>query len=385
MAPTGETRTWRLLGLVGLANAVAVLSSPEALINPIGEWVRRHQEGFSAASVTIPSLAQVLLVPLVAVLSDRVQLAGGRRRGWLLLSALAAAACWWKFDPAGTSGISTPIGTAVLLFLAQAALAIAGGLAVDVAVPAARTGAAVAIGRVGVFVAFVAAAALGPLLDEGGTHATTRLIAGAFALLAVAVVVLGKEGPPTSRSYDTKVRPRGYWGCVLILLWIEGLGHISTFAFGARNAAGAAAPAGLVPALALLVACVYFALARSMTPSRLPTLAFALGVACTLATIGRAILPFPMAQVTTPLLVGAAWLPTVDVGMRFVRRESAALGFWLLLAVPRFVSTMLAMPLLMRLGPLPVPASAVAGLSLGLLVVGALGWRLSGRAVAAAP
>ena len=385
MAPTGETRTWRLLALVGLATAVAVLSSPEALINPIGEWILHH-DGFSGAPLSIASLAQVLLVPLVAVLSDRVHVAGGRRRGWLLLSALAAGACWWKFDPAGTSGISTPIGTAVLLFLAPAVLAIAGGLAVAVALPAARTGAAAAIGRVGVYGAYVAAAVLRPLLDERGTQATTRLIAGTFALLAVAAVVLGKEGPPpTSRSYDTKVRSRGFWGCVLILLWIEGLGHISTFAFGARGAASAAAPAGLVPALALLVACVYFALARSMTPRRLPTLAFALGVACTVATIGRAVLPFPMAQVTAPLLGGAAWLPAVDVGMRFVRRESAAFGFWWLLAVPRFVSSVVAMPLLMRLGPPPVPVSVVAYLSLGLLVVGAFGWRVSERAVVAAP
>jgi hypothetical protein len=384
MASTGETRTWRLLVLVGLANAVAVLSSPEALIKPLGEWVRHH-DGFSARSLALPALAQFFLVPVVAVLSDRVRLAGGLRRGWMFLSALAAAACWWKFDPAGTGGISTPAGTVALQFLAQAVMVVAGGLMVDVALPTARTGAAAAINRVGVYGALMAAHLLRPLLEGRGTQPTTRLIAGAFALLAVAAAVLGNEGPASPRSYDTKLRSRGFWGCMLLLLWIEGLARVSTFVIEARGATGPAAPAGLVPALALLVACVYFALARSMTPGRLPALAFALGVVSTLATVGSAVLPFPMAHVATPLLAGAAWLPTVDFGMRFVRREAAAFGLWCLFVFPRFASTALAVPLLISVATPPVSVPALAGFSLGLLVVGALGWRLSRRAVAAAP
>jgi hypothetical protein len=384
MASTGETRTWRLLALVGLANAVAALSLSDGVIDPLGQWVLHHH-GFSARSLAIPGLAQFFLAPVVAVLSDRVPLAGGRRRGWMFLTALAAAACWWKFDPAGTGGISSPTGTMGLFFLAQAVLVIAGGLAIDVAQPAARTGAAAAINRIGLYGAMFAAAFLRPLLELRGTQAPTRFIAGAFAVLAVAAALLGKEGPPPSRSYDTKLRSRGFWGGMLLLVWIEGLGQVSTFVGSAHGGAGSVAAAGLLAPLAILLACVYFALARSMAPRRLPTLAFALGVAITLATIGCAVLPSPMAHIATPLLMGAAWLPTVDLGMRFVRGESAALGLWCLFVLPRFVSRAFAVPLFISLGAPPVSVTALAGFSLGLLVIGAVGWRLSDRAVAAAP
>jgi hypothetical protein len=384
MASTGDTRTWRLLALVGLASFVAPLSMAEGLMDPLAQWVRHHH-GFSARSLAIPGLAQFFLAPVVAVLSDRVALAGGRRRGWMLLTALAAAACWWKFDPAGTGGVSSPTGTMGLLFLAQAVLVIACGLAVDVAQPAARTGAAAAINRIGLHGAFIAATFLRPLLDPRGTQPTARLIAGAFALLAVATALLGKEGPPPSRSYDTKLRSSGFWGCMLLLLWVESLGHVSTFVVKARDGAGFVPTAGILAPLALLLACVYLALASSMTPRRLPTLAFALGVASTLAAVGSAVLPSHIAHIATPLLVAAAWLPTVDVGMRFVRRESAALGMWCLFVLPRFVSRAFATPLLVGLGAPPMSVTAIVGFSIGLLVVGAFGWRLSGRAVAAAP
>jgi hypothetical protein len=46
------------------------------------------------------------------------------------------------------------------------------------------------------------------------------------------------------------------------------------------------------------------------------------------------LLPLAVAETARGVLVGLAWLPAIDLGMRFIQRDAAAFGFWCLLSRP---------------------------------------------------
>src|SRR5215831_5827033 len=85
------TRTTGLLVVLVVGQAVASLAAPGGLLTPLQDFVAEHPET-RRQLFALPTLVSLLLVPLLALLTDRVRLGGDRRRVWLALFALGVAA-----------------------------------------------------------------------------------------------------------------------------------------------------------------------------------------------------------------------------------------------------------------------------------------------------
>jgi hypothetical protein len=376
----------RLLGVAAIAWGMGALGSPNGLVDAQSEWIRGHLGGISAA-FALASLAQIVVVPFLALLSDKTRLSGGRRRAWIVLTALGLAAFWFLFDPRASGGVSSAFGLAAAALLLRLLSAVAGGLAVDVGLRNGVTGAA--SGAYGLaFGGATLLTSLGRILLRGDATASSRVLAIAFACVAAAVLVFGREEPATLASPPPDAptfRSRGFWAGVLSLMWLNLLQEISRLSLQHRGLDPHAVLLvdWIVPAVLCLYAGLYGARSGRLDPGRLPAAIFALGVAATALLAASPVLSPAVQDAGITVLVGLAWLPVLDLAMRSLRPGAAAFGFFWLVTIPRFVTKAVATPLLMTDMRAPVTTSSLLFAAAGAVVVGAVAWRLSRGAVAA--
>lgn len=372
-----------LLGLVALCYGIATLGSRDVLTNPMREWHRAHA-GSSFANLGLAGAVQFPLVFALIWLVDRTPLGGTRRRVWIIINALALAIFWFLFNPEGNGAVSSVVGLGAFLFLGNVLFAVAGGLAVDTGRGDAGTGPASAARHLGTSAAMLLAVFVRPLLQDRAALATSRLLAGAFLFLAIAVGLVRAESAATRASLSpspSTFRSRGFWGCVLFLVWFGALEATSAailhiHASGGPNPA-AVQPPWLVPSLSLLCASAYLVLGRRLNAARLPTLCLGIGAVTTTLAVASRLLPLAVAETVRGVLVGFVWIPIIDLGMRFIRRDRAALGLWCLLAIPRLLTSPMAGLSIMFATRSPPATSMLEFVTVGLVVIGAGAWRLS--------
>jgi hypothetical protein len=176
-------------------------------------------------------------------------------------------------------------------------------------------------------------------------------------------------------------RSRGFWGGVLFLAWLGSLEHTSSALARIRANAepdpAAGAPGWLVPSLSLLCACAYLLLARRLRPARLPTWCLAIGAAATALGVASPILPLSLVETIEFVLIGLAWISVINFGMHFIRPDAAALGFYCLLAIPKFATSPVEAFSLMLATRSPPARPLLQLATVGLFVVGAAAWALS--------
>jgi hypothetical protein len=380
----------RLLVLIALVSAAEALGAPRALINPAREIMQARSD-LPIWTIGAASLGAFVLVLLFVPFVDRAPLAGTRRRGWLVLASALLALFWWAFDPAG--GLAWAIFSLAAGGVLFSLLRIAGGgLAADTGHRFAATSAVSGARMLGASGAMLAATLTESQVAAFPLTTATRVLAGVFAGLALASLVLADEEPTTRASLPPRsrwFRSRGYWAGILFLCWAEGLGAVSEMMVATREAREAAAsgPAWLHAAVLVVASCAYLVLARSragasLTSRRLPTLCLGAGLAATVLVALSPLLTPPLAATARGASIGIAQLPMVDLALRYVDRRNAALSFWLQLAIPLWlVSAPLRPLLLLLLDRWPAGATlAPALVSLGLVLFGAAAWRLARKA-----
>jgi hypothetical protein len=382
-ARSSALRTTRLLAVIAFGYAIGSLGATRDLVNPFRDWARHHSN-VPAARLGIASTASLVLVPLLAWMSDRLALRGVRRRTWLLFLSLALAAFWLLFDPESSVGVSTVAGLGAFLLLGNVLHAILGGLAVDTGQRYTATSAVSGARELGIRAAMLAAAIVGSSDTQPPVVSTSRALAMGFGLLAIACGLV-REWPSAHKESPREgtFRSRGFWAGVLFLAWLGGLDQVARALVKLRVSSlvadgFVAAPGWLGPLVSLLLAIVYIRFGRRLPARRLPLFALAVGGGTIALAVASFVLPPAISWTVGQVLGSLAWLPVVDFAMRFVSPRASAFGFWCLLTLPRLVTSAVAVPLLLM--PWARAPSAVRVLTIACvasLIVGVAAWRLS--------
>jgi hypothetical protein len=328
-ARSSALRTPRLLAVIAFGYAIGSLGATRDLVNPFRDWARHHSN-VPVARLGIASTASLVLVPLLAWMSDRLALRGVRRRTWLLFLSLALAAFWFLFDPESSVGVSTVAGLGTLLLLGNVLHAILGGLAVDTGQRYTATSAVSGARELGIRAAMLAAAIVGSSDTQPPVVSTTRALAMGCGLLAIACGLV-REWPSAHKESpgEGTFRSRGFWAGVLFLVWLGGLDQVARALVKLRVSSlvadsFVAAPGWLGPLVSLLLAIVYIRFGRRLPARRLPLFALAVGG----GTIALAVASFVLPPDRRP----GARLPRLASRRRLrnALRFSASLGFRLL-------------------------------------------------------
>jgi len=372
-AVPSPSRLGRLLGLIALGNGVLRLAQSEALIKPANEIWGAQGARVSQAALGLAASAQIVLVPLAALVVDRIPWGRARRRNWLILATLSCAALWGSFDPArGGAAIVIAEISALTFFMALLGTTLT-ALAADTGRRHDATGAVSGSGRIGFSLALLGTWLARPLLEHGGSTAVARIFAGGFLLLGLLLWLVPAEGsrpPPPEAGYQRKA----FWSIVLLALWLEIVNDVTSVLLSIRDVRSSqeATMAAQWPGMALLCvgAALYLRFARRLDARRLPALGVGLaGAALVLAMAWNVSSPVWRLD-GRALLLGLATLPVMDLAFRHVRPGREAFGMWTCIWLPRFVVSAGIVPLARFASPEPPSSKTLLAIWLGLLALG---------------
>lgn len=294
------------------------------------------------------------LKPLLGLLTDYVPILGSRRRNWLLLATLTAAAGLVLAGllelPAGAAGMLMLILLVPCLGVALADV-VADALMIEKGQPLGLTGRLQSVQWASLYAAGILTGVVGGILSERGLQQLGFLIAGTFSLVAFVLAwrVLGREPKvPLTASQERKTLRatfeairHGYVLPIALFLFLlnfnpfsadvlyvhltEALGLSESFVGTTYTVGSAAAIAGAV---------VYGIVAPRLRVRTIVHIALAAMVATSLCYLG---LSGPRSALAIAAVVAFAFMVTtlaqLDLAARFCPPASAATVFATLMAV----------------------------------------------------